>query len=387
MKKNILLLGGDGTQTLPIAESLCKNNYTVHIAYHKKLSYGYACRYVKFRKQIDSRLSEAEYFNLVKQYTIDNQIDIIIPLCDSDAAFLSKNKNELLPYSNFIMPDYDVFLKGYSKNELMKVCEKGNFPHPNTLDLKQYNISDLKQFAYPAMLKPNFTTGGRGMVKVNTFEELMKILPPTMENYGECHLQEFINEGGKQFKVQLLVDEKCKLIQSSVIWKQRYYPEKAGSSCCNITIEDNDLVELCYSILQMINWIGFADFDLIEDPKDGTIKVMEINPRIPACIKSAVKSGADYGKFIAEASSGITSKPNTYRAGNKLRHIGFEMLWFFYSKNRFKTQPNWFKFFGKNLYFQDFSWSDPLPFIFGTIGNIRQQLSPEFRKAKAGVRG
>jgi hypothetical protein len=46
------------------------------------------------------------------------------------------------------------------------------------------------------------------------------------------------------------------------------------------------------------------------------------------------------------------------------------------------AQPNWVKFFGKNLYFQDFSRSDPLLFIFGTIENIKRQMNPKFREEK-----
>jgi len=113
---------------------------------------------------------------------------------------------------------------------------------------------------------------------------------------------------------------------------------------------------------------------------------MELNPRIPACIKSAIESGADYATLIADASLGLPLVYSNYIPGHQLRHIGFEVLWFIYSANRFKTAPNWFRFWGRNLSFQDFSWSDPMPFFFGTIGNLKKQLNPKFRKAKSGLR-
>jgi predicted ATP-grasp superfamily ATP-dependent carboligase len=135
-----------------------------------------------------------------------------------------------------------------------------------------------------------------------------------------------------------------------------------------------------------LGWQGFADFDTIEDPKDGNLKIMELNPRVPACVKVAVKSGIDWGNILVDETLGNSHKKYDYVTGKKLRHIGFEVLWFFYSKNRFKNKPNWFNFFDKNLSFQDFSWKDPLPFFFGTIGNIQKQLSPEFRRSKSGTR-
>lgn len=386
MKQNILLLDADGTQGLIIAESLCKAEYIVHSFCYERYSYGFHTRYVKNKIIAPSVKKENEYLFFLTDYIKKNAIDVLLPMTDDSAEIISKNKTDLSKIVKFIMPDYDIFTRGYNKKELMTVCEKHHFPHPKTIDLNIVSPFELEKFSFPAMLKPNYTTGGRGMSKINSFEELNKVLSPTIEQYGDCHLQEFIGEGGKQYKVQLFVDEKYNLIQSSVIYKQRYYPVKAGSSCCNVTVENKELVTLCYCILKTIHWQGFADFDLIEDPKDGIIKVMEINPRIPACIKSTVKSGIDWGNLIVDETLGNQCKNYTYIAGKRLRHIGFEVLWFFYSKNRFKTNPNWFNFFDRNLSFQDFSWKDPLPFFFGTIGNIKKQLNPRFRKSKSGTK-
>src|SRR5690606_10030369 len=166
--------------------------------------------------------------------------------------------------SKFIIPDYEVFDKGYSKGKLMEVCQTYGFPHPKTIHINKDSIKDL-DFVFPAILKPNYTTGGRGMAYVKNIEELKSILNTTIDEYGDCHLQEFIEPGGKQIKVQLFVNKESQLLYSSVIHKQRYYPENGGSSCCNVTIKEENLVDICYQVLKSINWIGFADFDLIED--------------------------------------------------------------------------------------------------------------------------
>ena len=116
------------------------------------------------------------------------------------------------------------------------------------------------------------------------------------------------------------------------------------------------------------------------------VKIMEINPRVPACLQAVVDAGVDYANMIVDASLGKTLCEYKYVPGNSLRHIGFEILWFTYSKKRFSTTPNWFNFFSKRLSFQDFRWSDPLPFLFGTMGNILKIMNPNFRKAKSGLR-
>lgn len=384
MADSVLLLSIEGTQTLPIAKSLYKKGIEVYGFYNNKFSYGSCTRYINHKILAPPVHQKEEYFLFLKEFLKESLIDVIIPLGDSEAQLLSLHRKELDSLSHFIIPDIEVFNTGYNKNILMKICANNGFPHPRTLDLEE--STPITENMFPALIKPNIMTGGRGMVRVNSLKEFNEKYTYINKNYGASHLQEFIAPGGRQLKVQLFLDNQSNLCYSSVIHKQRFYPENGGSSCCNVTIQNDSLVRMCYEILQKIKWIGFADFDLIEDPKDGIIKVMEINPRIPACVKSAVISGVDYGSIIFDATLGRELEKYEYKPGIFVRHIGFELLWFFQSKNRFKTNPHWFKFLGRSIYFQDFEWTDPMPFIKGTYGNIKKQFSSEFRKSKSGLR-
>lgn len=385
-KKRVLILDGQAVQTLIIAERLVKSGYEVHLFCDDLWSYGYHTKYAKKSILAPDIHERSIYKEFLLNYLHENKIDVLIPMTDESAYFLSMEKKALEPFVKFLMPDLETFERGYNKQKLMAVCAEFHYPHPLTLSLEN-DMEKASSFVYPSLIKPNHMTGGRGMTRVNSYKDFLRIYPTIRDKYGPCHLQELIPEGGRQLKVQIFIDKSGYVIASSVIHKLRYYPENGGSSCCNITIKDNALIELCASILRSIEWVGFADFDLIEDPRDKVIKVMELNPRIPACIKSAIKSGVDYATIIAESSLGIQHRNDyIYRPGWQLRHIGFEILWFIYSKKRLKTHPNWFKFVGKNISYQDFSWYDPLPFIFGTIGNIKKQLNPQFRKAKSGMR-
>lgn len=384
--KNVLILDAQAVQTLIIAKKLYESNFRVFLACDDKWTYGYHTKYAQkaFVAPHSNDIKKYKEFiiNLIKLY----KIDVLIPMTDDSARFLSLEKLNLLQLVHFIIPNIDIFDKGYDKQQLMAVCSENNFPHPKTINL-EIDSNKAETFLYPALIKPNHMTGGRGMTLVHSYDDFNNKYPYVKKNFGPCHLQEFIPVGGRQIEVQVFMNEHSEVIASSVINKYRYYPENGGSSCSNITIKDDNLVNLCANVMRKIGWTGFADFDTIEDPRDGVIKIMELNPRVPACVKSAILSGPDYATMIAKASLGYEiEKVHTYNPGFQLRHIGFEVLWFIYSKNRFRTKPNWFKFFGKKLYFQDFSWDDPVPFFFGTIGNIRKQLNPEFRKKKSGLR-
>lgn len=388
MKKDkVLLLNGEAVQTLIVAYTLKKSGYEVHLICNATLNYGYHTRYAT-KKAVCSYEDEGVYLDFVKKYVKENGIATIMPMNDEGATFLSKHKPELIGLVPFLIPDWSIFEKGYDKNLLMSLCREKGYPHPITIDLEKVNFLTLLDgdILFPSIIKPNYTSGGRGMTLVNDVEELHHFYPAIREKFGPCHLQQFIEPGGRQVKVQVFIDPRDGKTYSSVIHKQRFYPEKGGSSSCNITIADDKTSEICTQILRDINWEGFADFDLIEDPKDGVLKVMEINPRIPACIKSAILSGIDYATMIADVSLDKPLKEYTYKPGQKLRHIGFEMLWFKSSKNRWKTKPCWFNWIDPKLSFQDFSWRDPMPFFYGTWGNIKKQMNPEFIKEKSGLR-
>ena len=94
----------------------------------------------------------------------------------------------------------------------------------------------------------------------------------------------------------------------------------------------------------------------------------------------------DYATMIADMTVGQPLRHYVYEPGKRLRHLGFEMLWFLKSSDRFKAKPSWFSFLGKDLYYQDWVCGDFSSFFWGTWGNFKKQLDPEFRKAKAGVK-
>jgi predicted ATP-grasp superfamily ATP-dependent carboligase len=220
---------------------------------------------------------------------------------------------------------------------------------------------------------------------VNSEQEICTQLPQIIENYGDCHLQQLIADGGKQYKVELFV-KNGELINATVIHKIRFYPEKGGSSCFCQTIRNDTLTATCFSVLQSISWEGFADFDLIEDPADSTVKIMEINPRVPACVKACFNAGVNFADNIVCASLDKPLVKYDYRPGNYLRYLGLDLLWFIQSQRRFSAKPSWFRFFFRPCHaLQDGGLNDLKPLMYGLFGGLIKLLNPGFRAAKRGM--
>ncbi len=381
---NVLLLGA-GTQGLAMVRALSKAGHDVSLLCSEAHNYADDSRYVKKKIKTSCKDNSDEYLQQVIGILKGENIDVLIPMGDSSAAFVSRNIEALQWLTHVKMPKYDDFLKGYDKNMLMALCEERGYPHPETIDLSKMDLDDekLKGFPYPAMLKPNCTTGGRGMVEVKSYEEMRTKYLELHPQYGDYHLQRFVRAGGRQVKIQLYVNENKHLVNHSVMRKIRWYPNKAGSNCCAMSIREPQIVEICYNILKDINWVGFADFDAIEDPDTHELLIMEINPRIPACIQMGFASGINWAEVIVNGYMDLPQKEYQYKEGEYLRHLGLEILWYKHADNR-HVKPNWFKFFGRHIHYQDMSdWTDPMPFIRGTIQNIKKMSNPQFKKAKS----
>lgn len=379
---NILLLG-TGTQSLAILPALHKSRHRIVILTEMHSNYGDKSRYVNEVYRFEHS-DEDEYVAQITSIVSKERIDVILPMGDDAALILSKHK-DLFKAQNVKIPEFEDFLKGYDKNSLMTLCREKGYPHPFTIDIDKTatNSDKIVSFPFPAMLKPNCTTGGRGMILVNNYDEFVSSYPTLHATYGDYHLQQFIKPGGRQVKVQLYVNERQELVASSVMQKLRWYPNKAGSNCCAVSIKNDEIIKICHQVLKDLKWIGFADFDTIEDSDTGELLIMEINPRLPACIKNAIVAGVNWGEILVNDALGLPQKKYSFKEGMYLRHLGLDILWWKNSDNKWHTKPSWFKFFGKNIQYQDMSTvSDPMPFISGTFNNIKKLFNPDFKKSK-----
>ena len=385
----VLLLYSDGTQAIPVIKSLSKAGHIVDGVGESKYGYGSNSRYLNKFFLYEEVEDIDKYYLYLHKLLKKEKYDAIIPMRDENTKLLSKYRDKLQKYTRFVVPDDETFERGFDKHKLMEVCQKYGYPHPQTIIVEGGSLSglDLEGLRFPILIKPNHTAGGRGMTLVQDKAELLDIFPSIYKHYGDCHLQTYIPQGGAQVEVQLYVNENKELVNSSVIYKYRWYPENGGSSCCAKSVRNDKIVDILYHLLLDIGWVGFADFDTIEDPRTGELLIMELNPRYPACVKAVFEAGIDWAEIVLNGYMGLPQKQYDYIEGEYLRHLGFETLWFFYSKNRWKTKPNWFKLIGKHIHYQDMSgWADPMPFIKGTWGNIKKQMSPEFRESKSGTR-
>ncbi len=376
------LLFGGGLQVLTIARSLKEKGYGVGVLTEKENVIKHSKfldEYVSLQSNIDNWLDELQNIILSSVY------HIVIPTEDKYATFLSQNKDciENNTKAKCAVMDWDIFSIVSDKASLLSFCKQHNIPHPKTKDIND-NWDDLcAQVGFPSLIKPNFSAGARGITPVANKLELMQKAPAIINTYGECSLQEFI-ENNHYYNAMLYRTQDGTYGNSVVTKISRYYPIKGGSSSYCETIENPKIISICKQLLDKLQWVGFADFDILEKC-EGDYRIIEVNPRIPASVRAASVSGVDFGEMIVKDYLCNQLESYQYKPGQVLRYLGLDMAWFLSSPMRFKCTPSWFKFFGENIYYQEGGCHDWIAMLFSIYEGVRKQLSSSFRKSKANM--
>lgn len=376
----VLLLEGYARQSLPLIKAFKKLGCEVTALCQSKLDVAYVSRYTDHKMLgICDRERVDETTEQIRQLLTTGAYDVVVPTVDFSAEILSKNKEEFSRFAKVASSDWCVYQNAGDKEKTMKICMEHGIPCPETI-LGARSVSDItaSKIRFPIVMKPKVGYGAIGFKKIDCADEIENMLNKTGKPIEDFVFQEYIPQTDLQYECAMFMDHNSEAKTALVFSKNRWFPVSGGSSTLNITVERPDIVSNCAQLLKLMNWRGAADIDLIQDPRDGKAKIMEINPRVSGSVKIAFVAGVDQARQMLEL---VFDQPvteyHTYKVGQRLRCSQTDLLWFIKSPNRFRAKPSWFNPFHTKDH--TFSWSDPLPWFAFTIQGLKR-LGKEMKK-------
>lgn len=385
-KGKILLLNAESVQSIVLGKSFTEQGFKVVCFCSGKCTSGYTSRYLDERYVVPNIKTDKSAF---EQYLFDylkkNRVSLIIPMIDDSAEFLSKNKKRIeQEYCTICASETpEKFDYARNKRKLMALCKEHLICHPKTRVVTLDTLDSASAYVgFPAMIKPDLSSGARGIIRVNNKDELKEKLPIIEKKYGTCTLQQFVEQPNYYYNVMMYRGKSGKILADTVIKIRRYFPIHGGTSCYSETVRLDSLCKECERLLDVLDWHGFADFDVLEEKTSGELKIIEINPRVPSSLQASAAAGVDFGKVFTADCFGSQLPEFEYKEGQQVRWMGLDVMWFLFSPDRFKFKPSWFRFFGKNVSYHDGSFRNPLPMIAGCLDGFLKYLDPEVRKAK-----
>ena len=124
------------------------------------------------------------------------------------------------------------------------------------------------------------------------------------------------------------------------------------------------------------------DFDFILDPRDGVVKLMEINPRFPESFGATYAAGLDMVEMMWEMAHGREPAPCLeYAPDQLLRFLPGDLLWILTSPEKWRQLGSWLTFVSPRLRYQVVSLRDPGPVLGYLLENLSVLLNAD-RRAK-----
>lgn len=379
-KVKVLLIEGRARQVLPLAKSMRELGVEVTTYNGSTLDPGYASRYPHRKLMAFFNAKEPEKsFEALKAELEKYHYDMVVPMNDDIAIQLSKHKKELEQLTTPIVEDWETFQFACDKLKTMQVCMENSIPCPKTFTSMEDFLDSEASVSYPLVVKPRTGCAAVGFHASDNKEDVIDYFSKAEKKYGPMLIQEYIPQTDLQYKCEMYVDRKGTLKAACVFAKNRWYPIDGGSSTLNTTVDRPDIIESCKILLEKIGWKGYADIDLIQDPRDGVAKVMEINPRITGSVKICYAAGVNFSKLMLQdfRKESVDEAFNT-NYGLQLRYLHTDVLWLLKSRDRFRCKPSWFNF--KNCVHQIFSWDDPWPSVTFTLQGFTKLLKDKKKR-------
>lgn len=368
--KKVLVLDGYGRQIPTVLQQLHDEGCVITTLNCSKYDCGYTSKYAAGKLvHPEARHDQKKLKEVLDREILSGKYDYVFPMLEPATEVLLANREAYDKHTTIMCAPFESFIQACDKQKTMTACMKNGIPCPVTKTDDESLDEFVRKVGFPIVIKPRKGSGSMGLHILKNREELDKILKTTkLENNV---LQEFVPQTGRQYLAYLIYDRQHHCRAQIIAEKVRWYPLDGGTASFMQSVDRPDITKSSVALLNSINWVGVAHIDLIEDPRNGIVKVMEINGRMPASIKIFAPAKVPFVRQLLDCYSGRPVED--YRAnekeGYRIRYLQTDFLWLLKSPNRFKSKPSWFNFTRA----QDmiFSWKDPMPFFSYSISHIR----------------
>lgn len=176
-------------------------------------------------------------------YIYANNLDCIIPGSDYDLAALSGVRDEWGAFGcSVLVSDFDLVDTCDDKHTTGQVLEYHGIPVPKI-------YSSIDSVTFPVIVKPRIGSGSRGVVKVNSKEEMPEITDKLM-------VQEYID--GKEYTCSVFVDRYGEVIGTFQLYREL----NNGTTYKGMVVFDHNIHKLLVEIGKSLKPRGMLNVQL-----------------------------------------------------------------------------------------------------------------------------
>ena len=310
-----LLFGGD-INVYSVARAF-HEAYGVKSTCYGKFSSGPADRsaIIDYRVCADNEDPET-YLENVKRFAAEHTDGTVLVIgCGDSYVKLAAENKEQFP-ANCIAPYIPAELLNtlINKARFYELCDRYGIDHPATV----IHTADMGHdfalpFDAPYILKPaNSVTYWEHPFEGNDKVFILKTKEKLLETLDKCYaagypdemiIQEFIPGDDTYMRVLTNFSDhtgKVKLMCLGHVLLEEHTPHGLGNHAVILTEKNEEICEKIRAFLEDIGYIGFSNFDIKYDERDGKYKAFEINCRQGRSNYYVTGAGYNIAKYLVE---------------------------------------------------------------------------------------
>lgn len=300
---------------LAAIRSLGRAGVDVHAVDHRRSALGFRSRYAKPLLSPDPQ-DEDVFVSFLAGLELEGPAPIF-PTHDEPLNAIARAGDRLAERFLFPFPRWDVLSRIQSKRSQLEAAEGAGIAVPRWSTA----VSDADELGYPVLVKPSSTEGfkrrfGRQAFRCETRAEVERAWAEAQEY--EPLVQELIPGGDEELYTlgsYLAADgEPLGLFCGR---KLRQTPPGVGTCRVGEAVWVEAVVEQGLKLLRGLGHVGLSQVEFKRDPRDGSYRLMEVNPRLWQWHGLAAACGVDLPKIAYADLTGERPDPVSMNGGRR----------------------------------------------------------------------
>lgn len=297
-----VVLGGD-FQGLGIVRSLGRHGAPVCVVDDEcsiaRFSH-YTTRAVRVPTLRDEARTVATVLDLGRRGGLEGWV--LYPTRDEIVAAVSRHRSVLSDYFRLPTPGWDSIKWAWDKRNTYRLAGELGIPTPRTWYPRNRAELDAVDIEPPLTIKPAIKEHFIYATKAKAwradsraelaarFDEAAALVPP-----GEVMVQELIPGGGRQQYAYCAFFKNGRAVGSMVARRRRQHPPEFGRATTFAETVDLPLLEeMSLRFLRAIAYYGLVELEYKRDPRDGQLKLLDVNARTWGYHTLGFRAGVDF---------------------------------------------------------------------------------------------
>ncbi len=340
----MLVLDGLWNKTVAAVRSFGERGFFVGVGERTRLAPAMFSRYCSRRFLHPSPFPDPGPFLLALEEELRaGRYDALFAMEFSTQTLVARHRGMVERYARFPFADAELAVRVKDKGALMEFAAGRGFETPATFHPPGPDeaAEAAGGLPYPVLVKPRFSSGGRGIASASTAGEFLEAYRRVHDGFPGPIVQELLPKGGDALGVAVLMNGSSVPRASFAYRRLREYPASGGPGTLRESIRDEGLRRTAERLLSALGWVGVAMVEFKVDPRDGRPKLLEVNPRFWGSLHHAIACGVDFPCLLYRmAMDGDVETQEEYRVGVRTRSLLHgELMHFLTSPERFRMRP------------------------------------------------